>query len=133
MADALFPFPSPSFVFVHRVKLISNTSTEPEIDDNGWPIEASASSPGRQVKGYVSSPSYRDAASGLRVDAVVLVHRDEIPVRGDLVNVPAQPGLLPALAGLYKVDQVRPNASHTRLLVMRNDTGGTLATGSNLL
>lgn len=115
IVDPVFPFPEPSFLFVHTVNLAPAPIT---VDDDGY-VQPSTD-PGVPVIGYVTNadPSLTDT-QGVLVNTVVLVPRATVVDHDQEIVVQSQAGLHPSLVGRYAIREVRPNASHIRLLAMR--------------
>lgn len=119
MTDPLFPFPSPEFLFRHQV-IIRRTSTEVEDSNNeGWADDDGAEKV--PTRAYVTAPDFQDAGASQNVSAVILVPRTLAVDFADEVTIEAQPGLHNAFVGDFEIEQVRPNPSHTRLLIRRPD------------
>lgn len=117
MTDALFPLPEPTFLWVDDLTLYPHSNASPIVDAEGrWEYVETESIP---MRGYFATPSPREvdraAAAGVVVDGVALVPNDSpISVDDSLVH-----GSL-----AYKVVLIRPNPSHTRVLLSRVDTTG---------
>lgn len=121
VGDANFPFPDPSFLFIHEVTI--------------KPVESTGSDPrGRAVVtygldqdeyGYLTAPDPSNEDSGgterIRFAATLLLGRHiTLPLESALIRS-NDPQLPPRLAGTYKIEVVRPNISHTRCLLVRYD------------
>lgn len=115
--DALFPFPEPTFLFIHNVLLL--TAGAVTTDDRGRPTRTYAQS---TVKGYLTAPDVQalvgDGALRESVSAVLLVPRTvvvrtEDRIEGTDTAIPAN------LRGRYEVVGIRPTLAHTRVLLRR--------------
>lgn len=118
--DPLFPFPEPTFLFVHELTYHATTSS-PVVDDTGWyDADAVVASSEQNVPCYVGNYDPSDVSAGdtkeTTISAVALVSRDRACRPEDEVTVTKG---LSHLLGRYRIDQVRPNPSHTRLLLTR--------------
>jgi hypothetical protein len=118
VGDPNFPLPDPSFLLIHEVWLRHVVSTT--TDSRGRPrIEYS---PQDLVPGYLTAPNPNNEDSAgterVRFDAVLLLSRGEYVTESTLVRC-VDKRLPPLLGGIYKVEVVRPNISHTRCLLVR--------------
>lgn len=126
-ADPAFPLPSPEFLFVHDL-IVWQTSASPTVGRGRKWVNQSASA---VVTGYATAPSpaelRRAATRKVRVDAVCLVPNGAVIDESDDLEVPAGPvdggtgtAVPPTvLVGRYSIDAVRPNPSHTRVVLTR--------------
>lgn len=133
--DDLFPFPEPDFVFIHDVFLFPPSLQNTKLDERG---KSTRSVPVRNaegvykdendeiipaVAGYLTSPNAQKDFSGYTqrqgIDAVLLVPTS-ITVDHDWLVACHDSALPPHLDGVYTIDSVRPNISHTRVLVKRH-------------
>lgn len=116
--DPLFPLPDPSFLLVHRVRIVRVSQLAVDTDDAGWPVRTGAERV--EARGYVAAPDPRTLTpTGQAVDVVVLIHNDTAVDHRDMVEVPAGQALPTMLVGEFRINEVRPNAHHTRLLCTR--------------
>jgi len=116
--DPLFPFPEPDILWVYELIHTATAASLVATDDDGrW----TSTGPSLTTVGYVAAPdnkAYRLAeVRGVQVDAVALVPRGFAVAVGDLIDVPSTVPM--GLPGRYRVNLVRPNPSHTRLLIER--------------
>jgi hypothetical protein len=117
MIDPLFPLPEPP-VFTYDLTLDSTSSSVVVDTEGGWQYVTATSF----VRGYVTPPDDRTlqyaVQQAVEVDAVALVPRNTVVDDGDLLTVPTTVPYR-GLPGRYRVNVVRPNASHIRLLLRR--------------
>lgn len=126
--DALFPFPVPDFIFVHDVYLFAPSDLVKTTDERGktktvLPAKnADGTWPKTPVKGYLTGPDqnqdYGAFTHGEAVAAVCLLP-NEIGVDIDWLLDCHDLQLPPDLAGTFQVLAVRPNVSHSRVMVKR--------------
>ncbi len=125
--DLLFPFPSASFLFVHTVYLFSPADLVTVTDGRGktttrLPARVNGLPPVDPVKGYLTAPNASRDISGYisreKIEAVLLVD-NSVGIDIDWLIFCEDLQLPPHLKGVYSVDTVRPNISHTRTLLKR--------------
>lgn len=121
VGDLNFPFPDPSFLFIHCVEIrpvLTRTS-----DPRGRPV-VKRDLP-QSLNGYLTAPDPNtDDSAGtqrIKVDAVLLIGNDCTYPTEDALVRSDDPQLPPRLAGTYRITTTRPNISHTRLLLERYD------------
>lgn len=133
--DELFPFPEPDFVFVHEVWCFPPRMQNSKTDERGKVLRSvpQRNADGQYldesgnvippIKGYLTSPNAQRDLSGYTqrqgIDAVLLVPHSAV-VDHDWLVACHDPSLPAHLDGVYSIDSVRPNISHTRVLVKRN-------------
>ena len=119
--DQLFPFPEPSFLFVHDVYLY-NMPLYVEVDERGKQRIGENIYSVPPVKGYLTAPNAQADQTGYMqresIDAVLLLANDIEIDMGWVINC-VDPQLPPHLAGTYDVQLTRPNISHNRVLLKR--------------
>lgn len=124
--DLLFPFPEPTFLFIHKVFLFGPENIVKALDERGkeykaMPEEGSEFYP-EPVNGYLTAPNPEVDTSGYMqresIDAVLLLP-NAIKVDIDWVVRCDDTQLPPHLAGSYEVRSTRPNISHTRVMLQR--------------
>lgn len=116
--DPLFPLPAPAFLLVHTVEIVRTSQLAQDTDDAGWPLLTGAVRVA--ARAYVASPDPRTLTpAGMAVDAVMLVDNATTVDHRDRVAVAAGQALPAVLVGEFRVNEVRPNPSHTRLLCTR--------------
>lgn len=117
MGDAIFPFPEPTFLFIHTIH-IGNRGTVVTQPDGSW-AHAVTEIPAR---GYMTAPDPREVAAAASrdvvIDAILLVSNTTIVTEKDQVRC-SDPFAPPVLQGVFAVTGVRPNQSHTRVLLSR--------------
>lgn len=118
--DPLFPFPEPSFLWVHELTR-HVPSGDPIPDETGyWTSDNIPTTDTPNIPCYVGAynPSQQEAGDTYEesVDAVALVSHSTPFNRKDEVTVTAAAAYL---LGRYRVSVVRPNPSHQRLLLTR--------------
>ncbi len=120
--DPVFPLPSPNFLFVHQV-LVGAQDAVITASDGTWTRDPVVDTP---VWGYLTSPNPQEVqrATGRNavIDAVFLCahdtpvrHQDRIDSTTALEGTP----IPTVLRGKYKIEAVRPNPSHVRVLLNR--------------
>ena len=119
IGDANFPFPDPSFLFIHCVTIRPVLTTS--ADSRGKPMVTYDED--EDWQGYLTSPDPNNEDSGgtdrVRWSAVLLLPRTcTVPLENALVRC-TDSQLSPNLAGTYLIEVVRPNISHTRCLLSR--------------
>lgn len=125
--DLLFPFPEPTFIFVHEVYLIPNsmvvktrdergkiTETLPDLEDIVAELEA--------TKGYLTSPDETRDQTGYinrqNITAICALPKNAVLDHDSLImSFDAQ--LPPHLAGVYEIDTVRTTIVHQRAMLRR--------------
>ena len=117
MTDPLFPLPEPVILWVHDLSVLPHSNPSAIVDAEGrWEYADNNPIP---LRGYFASPNPREveraAAAGVVVDGVALVPNGS-PVTVD-------DGLVYDTS-TYRVALVRPNPSHTRVLLTRVDGTG---------
>lgn len=119
--DPLFPLPDPGFLLVHHdcVLVWRQSLVAPVVDDEGsWSYPTAASV--LISDAYVSQADKNEVPQGeteMESVASVILVRNGSPVdHADEIDVT---GVSEYLDGHYLVTGVRPNASHTRVLVRR--------------
>lgn len=133
--DGLFPFPEPDFVFIHDVYLFPPSLQVTKEDERGKVTRAIPKRTAEglyfdedgaeiePVPGYLTAPNAQKDYSGYiqrqGIDAVLLVPTS-IAVDHDWLVACHDAELPPHLEGVYTIDTVRPNISHTRVLVKRH-------------
>jgi hypothetical protein len=120
-ADPVFPFPSPTFLWVYDLIVNHQTGASTTTDDNGkWTYIQEASV---GFTGYVGAANPREvekaATRGVVIDAVALAPNGTVVDEGDNLTVPEDPAIPVVFWGRYDIIGVRPNASHTRVLLTR--------------
>lgn len=116
--NPLFPIAPPTWLFCFSVTIVRTSQIEPDTDENGWPILTDAATV--PVTAYISPPEPRTLApEGEAVDAVALVPNGTVVDHRDLLDVPDGQQLPAQLVGRFRINQCRPNPSHTRLLLTR--------------
>lgn len=120
--DALFPVPEPTFLFVHQLK-IWTTGGAFSVDERGkWKQDTTLPTPDLTPMGYLTAPNETEVQQAgtllEQVDAVCLVSRTLVIPHSSVLFC-NDPRLPINLAGTYKVNGVRTNLSHTRLLCQR--------------
>lgn len=124
--DPVFPIPEPDFLWVHDL-ITHQTSASVTVGRGRKWVNQSASV---AFVGYASSPDRREldraARRGVRIDAVILAPHGTVIDEADQLEVPAETisasgTVAPpsTLVGRYRIDAVRPNPSHVRVLCMR--------------
>lgn len=117
MGDQIFPFPEPEWLFVHTVHIGARDAvvTQP---DGRWEhvvVETPA-------RGYLTAPDPQEVSGGntevVVIDAVLLVSNSTVVREQDRVRAD-DPTIPPVLTGVFAVVGVRPNQSHTRVLLSR--------------
>ncbi len=119
--DILFPFPEPTFLFIHTLNLYTGMSNN-TVDDRGLVVKSVAGKVPTVVMGYLTKlDEHVEQNVGTTrefYDAVALVSNSvEVKIQ-DVIEC-HDPSLHSHLSGTYRVDQVRPNISHTRVLLSR--------------
>ena len=116
--DQNFPFPEPSFLFIHEATW--HQYTDSETDVRGVQRNVYLDTP---IKGYLTAPDAQaeEDAGGLRVriGAVFITDNGTDVVKGDFIECD-DPQLPPDLAGLWRVDVARSTISHRRCLLVRH-------------
>jgi len=115
--DPIFPLPEPDFLWVYPLIHITSDPANVVVDNEGRWVTTGASV---TVMGYVAAPDNKTytlaEAKGVQCDLVALVPRGTVMRQTDLIIVPPTPI---GQEGTYRVTLVRPNASHTRVLIER--------------
>lgn len=126
MSDPLFPMPEPTFLWVYRLWVVPQPASPVVDEETGrWRY---APATGASVSGYLALADRREvvraAARGVQVSAVALVPNGT-PV-DETARLEARADAAPPLAeipdhllGAYEITEVRPNASHTRVVLNR--------------
>jgi hypothetical protein len=116
--DPLFPLPAPDWILTYQVILHRVSLLADDTDAEGYPVKTGA--PTSTVSAYLAPPDTRKLdRGGEAVDLAVLVRNDVVVSHRDQIEVPDSAASPPQLVGLFRVDTVRPNPSHTRLLCVR--------------
>lgn len=124
--DLLFPFPEPTFLFVHDVYLFGPDQIVRELDERGKEYtriaqEGDVNYP-EPVKGYLTAPDAQRDTSGYMqregIEAVLLLPNGLGIDQGWVIKC-QDPQLPPHLAGAYDVFSTRPNISHNRVMLKR--------------
>lgn len=117
--DPIFPMTPPPFLFAHQVTVTRSSQVTLDTTENGWPIFPS-DTPVVSSSGYVAHPQPRLTANdGEVIDVVILVPNGTTIDHRDVVDVPDGQNLPAQLVGRFHINEVRPNASHTRVLATR--------------
>jgi hypothetical protein len=117
--DPLFPMTPPPFLFAHQVSIVRSSQVTLDTTESGWPVFPS-NTPVVATSAYVAHPQERTLSpDGEVVDAVILVPNGTLVDHQDVIDVPGGQHLPPQLVGRFRINQVRPNASHTRVLASR--------------
>lgn len=117
--DAVFPLSPPTWLFQHTLTYRPNDAGNVITDQEGnWHYEPV---PPVTFSGYLTAPGpqevERAAAKGTVLDAVCLCANDAGVT--DSSTVEATTGVPAWLVGKYRVINVRPNPSHSRVLLTR--------------
>jgi hypothetical protein len=116
--DPLFPLPAPDWILTYTVLLRRVSQLVDDTNDEGFPTTTGA--PVVSIKAYLGSPDTRKLdRGGESADVVVLVRNDTAVSHRDQIEVTPSSGLPTQLQGLFRIESVRPNPSHTRLLCNR--------------
>lgn len=123
--DPVFPLPEPMFLWVHDLLVHPHGASVVLGPGRKWRY---ADTTAASVVGYITSPKpsevFRAAQAGVVVDAVALVPNGTAVDENDELEAPAAPlvagaSIPPVLVGRYGISSVRPNPSHTRVLLTR--------------
>ena len=125
--DPVFPLPEPDFLWVHDLTLVGQTSASTVVDEATGRWHYGEAAPSTTFTGYIGSVGRREteraAARGIVADAVVLAPHSLplAPDTAELHRLVCGPDSKATrwLHGSYKVSEVRPNASHLRLILTR--------------
>lgn len=117
--DTIWPIDEPTWLWTHTLTFRDNAASAVEVDAEGrWTYADTA---GTDVIGYLTAPNPREvdraASRGIILDAVFLCAHDSGIT--DQSTVVAATGVPPWLVGTYTVSVVRPNPSHSRVLLTR--------------
>lgn len=116
--DPLFPLPGIDWILTFNVILHRTSQIVEDTDVEGYPVKTGAATV--PIKAYVASPDTRELdRGGQSADAVVLVANTVAVSHRDQIEVPVGTPVPPMMIGTYRVETVRPNPSHTRLLCTR--------------
>ena len=126
--DEAFPLPDPEFLWIHDLTYVPTTAASVITDEDTGRWEY-APGPSVGFTGYIASAGRREvdraATRGVTVDAVALMSHDD---GEQLIVDRAEAGVLVCgstsradrwLHGTYTITEVRPNASHLRLILTR--------------
>lgn len=116
--DPLFPLPAPDWILSYTVLLHRVSQLAEDTDDEGFPIKTGAATV--PIKAYVAPPDTNKLnLGGEFADVTILVRNDIAVSHRDQVEVPTTSTFPPQMCGTFRVDTVRPNPSHTRLMCSR--------------
>jgi hypothetical protein len=122
--DTLFPFPEPTFLFIHDVYIFPRDSLVTTFDERGkssvrLPAMANWPAP---VKGYLTAPNSSRDLSGYiqrqQIAAVCLLPLSTVVDHMDFIYC-ADPQLAPFMKGTYQIETARATISHIRLMCQR--------------
>lgn len=115
--STLFPFPEPTFLFIHQVTLQRRTGTT--TDSRGRAVPTYAPEP---LDGFLTAPNPESVpdVGGLRtrVSAVFLASLSTVVDVADMLDTTGAP-VAAVLQGQFKIEMLRPNESHLRILLSR--------------
>lgn len=124
MADPLFPIPSPDMLFVYDLR-VQPRGASIEVTPDGVPVPVTSLDGSVPVRGYVSTlgrTERPDEVGEVLARAVALVPLETAVEERDTLFVEDTHGGLPRwLQGWWQVTEVRPNPSHIRVLLQRDD------------
>ncbi len=125
--NPIFPFAPPFWLFCYTATIVRTSQLPSDTDDAGWPVLTGAAQV--TVKAYLDQPEPRTLGpQGEAIDMVALVANGTTVDHRDLLDVPDGQSLPAVSPGRYRINQVRPNPSHTRLLCTRiSDPAGAEA------
>jgi hypothetical protein len=125
--DSLFPFPEPTFIFVHEVWVVPSEMLVVDRDERGKVIEtlpsvAEIKEQLTPTKGYLTNPDETRDQSGYisrqQITAICAMPINTNVRHTDLILcMDAQ--LPPHLAGVYEIDTVRATIVHKRVMLRR--------------
>jgi len=123
--DPVFPIPAPEFLWIYDLVVHPASASVTLGEGRRWRYEQSASV---GFVGYIAAPNPRDvdraARHDIRLDAVALAPHGTAVEAADQFEAPAAAGstghAVPSVfVGRYAIAEVRPNASHVRILLTR--------------
>ena len=127
IGDNLFPFPEPTFIFVHDVHIIPNSMIVKTRDERGKVVETLPDledivAEVAATKGYLTSPDEtRDQTGYINRQNITAVCA--LPVSAELDHtslIMCFDTQLPLhLAGIYEIDTVRTTIVHQRAMLRR--------------
>lgn len=125
--NPIFPFAPPFWLFCYSAVIVRTSQLASDTDEFGWPLLTGAATV--PVKAYLDQPEPRTLGpQGEAIDMVALVANGTVVDHRDLLDVPDGQSLPSVTPGRYRINQVRPNPSHTRLLCTRvSDPAGAEA------
>lgn len=116
--DPLFPLPAPDWILTYNVLLHRVSQLAEDTDAEGFPIKTGAATV--PIKAYLAPPDTKKLdRGGESADVTILVRNDIAVSHRDQIEVPVSSSLPTQLCGTFRINTVRPNPSHTRLLCNR--------------